>query len=150
MRLRDDLRCLICVFPVFWDVRVLQCNAFLLKNQGTSLLVQYMELAPPPEPPEHPNAPRWTQQVNRPGAKVGPAVRASAVGGQRRVDTHLAGLALRGQLWVRRAPVAAVGEPGLELAVGDPAVDLKRVSDFQLAAFTVPSGVFVGVKIVRL
>lgn len=45
MRNRRDLRCLICVFPVLWDVRVLACNASLLRNRGTSVVAQHMELA---------------------------------------------------------------------------------------------------------
>lgn len=36
------------------------------------------------------------------------------------------------------------------LTVGGPTADLKRVSDLQRAAFTVPFGVFVGVKIIKL
>lgn len=36
------------------------------------------------------------------------------------------------------------------LTVGGPTADLKRVSDLQRAAFTVPFGAFVGVKIIKL
>lgn len=102
MRIRHDLRCLICVFPVFWDVGVLRCNAFLLRNQGTSLVAQHMEpLGLALRVLQSISVRRCriypAQQVNRPGAKVGlVSLRAAPCGpclcrggaAQLRMETH--------------------------------------------------------------
>lgn len=120
MLVRQALRCPICVFPVFWDVRALCCDA--------------------------PRAPQWSPHTwNLPsgwfvcsslcdspsaageqtGCQSGAHLSASCAlcsvslpwgAAQRRMETHLAGLVLHGQLWTRRAsPPAAVGELGPEL-----------------------------------
>lgn len=117
----------------------------------------------PRHPPEHSDAPRWmiypTQQVKRPGAKVGlasPRAASLLSGGaaQRRMETYLVGLVLHGQLWTRCALLPVLSGNSFMscsiLTVGGPTADLKRVSDLQRAAFTVPFGAFVGVKIIKL
>lgn len=99
-----------------------------------------------------------TQQVNRPGAKVGLASpRAASLpwgAAQRRMETYLVGLVLHGQLWTRCALLPVLSGNSFMscsvLTVGGPTADLKRVSDLQRAAFTVPLGVFVCVKIIKL
>lgn len=130
MRIRHDLRCLICVFPVFWDVGVLRCNAFLLRNQGTSLVAQHMEpLGLALRVLQSISVRRCriypAQQVNRPGAKVGlVSLRAAPCGpclcrgGQRSFGwRHTLGgtCSARPTLDAMRSPPAAVGELGYEL-----------------------------------
>lgn len=60
-----------------------------------------------------------TQQVKRPGAKVGLASPRAASwpwgAAQRRMETYLVGLFLHGQLWTMRPPPGAVGELVYEL-----------------------------------
>lgn len=141
-------------------------GALLLRNQGTSLVAQHMELA------------LWilqsicmrrswihpAQQVNRPGAKVGlgslraaPCAPCLCRGGQRSVGwrhTLDGTCSARPTLDAMRAllplPSGNSATSCSILTVGDLTVDFKRVSDFQRAAFMVPFGVFVGVKIIKL